>query len=220
MRNRGIIIFLIAMFIYPTNVKAALQSNGGTPAVYNVNTWIGAIRYMQALGGTLGRTDTINANLTSSSKELDIHMLKNTEYGAIAILSASAYGNPNPIASGQTTTGNSTGIQMNLNKEWVSGGTSSLDVENFKNASNRYKNIYTTSFVSKTGDAIVETAGWHTSNNPSIWFDTRLDASGLLRAFSDSIFTYYCRGIYYENREAHYEKTWASRAAIVVGTGI
>ena len=56
--------------------------------------------------------------LTSNNPNLDIHMEKNTEYGAMAILSASAYGNQNVIGDGETTTGNKSGVYMKLNKEW------------------------------------------------------------------------------------------------------
>ena len=50
-------------------------------------------------------------------------MEKNTEYGAMAILSASSYGNQSKIESGGTTTGNKSGVYINLNKEWVSAGS-------------------------------------------------------------------------------------------------
>ena len=115
---------ILSGLIIPNKANAVLQSNGGTPATRNLNDWLLQIRQMQEIGGTLGRTDTINTtNLTSGATDLDIHMEKNTEYGAMAILSASAYGNPNKINDGETTTGNSTGIVININSEWVSAGT-------------------------------------------------------------------------------------------------
>ena len=101
--------------------QAALQSNGGSPATKKVNDWLWQIRTMQATGGTLGLTDTISGtNLTSGNKNLDIHMQKNTEYGALVILATSSYGNLNKIESGQTTTGNQTGVSMNINIEGLS----------------------------------------------------------------------------------------------------
>ena len=168
----SMIIFMIMMmeiFILSTKVEAALQANGGTPLTANLNDWIKAVRQMQATGGTLGLTDTINTNLTSSNKNMDIHMQKNTEYGAMAILSASAYGNPNKITNGQTTTGNASGIQIKLNGEWVAAGPSNTGAGNMKGAAGRYWNNYGTGngSNSKIGDAMAETEGWHGSTGNS-----------------------------------------------------
>ena len=138
-----LLIMMTALLILMPTSKAALQSNGSTVANQSLNDWFINIRKMESLGGTLGLTETINADLTSGSgsNNLDIHMQKNTEYGAIAILSASSYGNPNIIASGETTTGNETGIVMNLNKEWVAAEIATIDswATNVRNANKKYK---------------------------------------------------------------------------------
>ena len=182
-------LWLMLFVITPIKAQAALQSNGGTPAVKNIGDWMLQVRNMQSLGGTLGRTDTINTtNLTSNATDLDIHMEKNTEYGAMAILSASSYGNPGKIENGQTTTGNETGVVINLNKEWVVAGNL-IDLDIFKNANGRYKNSYTDKYSAKAGDAITETKGWHGSTS-SVWISTatgyssKYIESGLLRAYS------------------------------------
>ena len=101
--------------------KAVLQSNGNDGATYNLSDWMLNVRKMEELGGAMGLSETLNSNLTSSSdsNNIDVHMEKNTEYGALAILSASSYGNPNKINDGETTTGNATGVVMKLNNEWV-----------------------------------------------------------------------------------------------------
>lgn len=218
-----IIIMLLTMLllmIKPNSAHAVLQANGGTVKTDTIDNWMMNIRNMQAAGGTLGLTDTINTDLTSTNKNLDIHMEKNTEYGAMAILSASSYGNPDPIADGQTTTGNKTGIKINLNKEWVVAGNANLNVPNFKNALGRYKNIYTITYSAKVGDVIDETKGWHNSGS-STWLN-KDTYSGLVRACSGSMFSYYGKG--YDNGltryDGYYGKTWATRAVIVVGTGI
>ena len=217
-----IIFMLLAMLILiikPSTVQAALQSNGGTVKTYNLNDWMINIRNMQASGGTLGLSDTINTDLTSTNTNLDIHMEKNTEYGAMAILSASSYGNPEVIASGGTTTGNKTGIVININHEWTATGYIELgnNVANFKNALGRYKNIYTGTYSPKIGDAIEETKGWHGSNE-FYWINSSVN-SGLVRATSKSLFSYY--GLTHESGErANYGQKYASRAVIVVGTGI
>ena len=238
MKNKKKILFtilIVAMIFIPiSKANAALQSNGGTPATKNVNDWITQIRQMQATGGTLGLTDSINGtNLTSGNKNLDIHMQKNTEYGAMAILSASAYGNPNKIADGQTTTGNQTGVVMKINKEWVAAGTNNSESVSFKNAANRYKNQYTApDYTEKKGDAIDTIGGWHGSTN-TIWLSTNMvkniNKTILIRSYSGSIFSYYGYGFEtggessdaeHRLRDAHYKKEWSSRAVVVTGSGI
>ena len=65
----------LSTIIIPNKANAALQSNGGTPTKRTLGTWMLQIRQMQELGGTLGRTDTINTtNLASNAIDLDIHM--------------------------------------------------------------------------------------------------------------------------------------------------
>ena len=242
MKKKKILLFILMMtvtvILLNTNKsKAALQANGGTPATKGINDWITGIRQMQATGGTLGLTDAINGtNLTSGNKNLDIHMQKNTEYGAMVILSASSYGNPNPITDGQTTTGNETGVKMKINKEWVAAGMSDTVATSMKNASNRYKNEYTApTYTEKVGDAVATIGGWHATNPTTVWisskdkYDEVLVRSCLLRAYNGSIFSYYGYGyddtdwLYdyaAKRRDADYRKTWSSRAVVVVGSGI
>lgn len=218
-----ITIFTLCIILQPNKVNAALQSNGGTATKKTIGDWILQIRQMQELGGTLGRTDTINkTDLSSDATDLDIHMEKNTEYGAMAILSASAYGNPNKINDGDTTTGNVTGVVMRINNEMVSAG-SLTRIAQYVNAKSRYKNEYTKDYVAKVGDAILQTKGWHGStNNEWINYDT---SSLLVRAHTDyeavrfSIFSY-CGVGTSEAYLASYASKHHARACIVVGTGI
>lgn len=210
---------ILSGLIIPNKANAALQSNGGTPATRNLNDWMLQIRQMQEIGGTLGRTDTVSTdNLTSNATDLDIHMEKNTEYGAMAILSASAYGNPNKINDGETTTGNSTGIIIKLNREWVAASTLRLASGNFSKASDRYKNIYEKNYKEKIGDGILN---WHGFTN-GLWINR--DTSGLIRSYSDSIFSYNGFGGNKGSNEmysvASYPTVHPSRAVIVVGTGL
>ncbi len=185
-----IIVIAISMLI-PTSAQAALQANGNDGTTQTLESWLLNIRNMETTGGTLGLEDTINPTTLESTKEksnnLDIHMQKNTEYGAMAILSASSYGNPSNIASGGTTTGNNSGIYIKLNKEWVSAGTIS-SASKYPKINGKYKNAYTTSYVAKVGDAITETNGWHGGSMTWMNFDY---ASGLVRAYSGSLFSYY-----------------------------
>lgn len=167
---------LIAMFMFimlggilkSNKVEAALQANGGEPGRYTVDYWLKEVRKMQGIGGALGLTDTIDeTNLTSTNTNLDIHMQKNTEYGGLAILSASAYGNPEKIEDGGTTTGNKTGVVMKINKEWTAASLNGRFGTVMQNASGRYKNVYTGTY--KVGDAIETMGAWHESNG-NAWF--------------------------------------------------
>ena len=109
-------ISAICLILNPIKSKAALQANGNGNSTATVNDWLINIRKIEAIGGTLGLAAGINGNLTDSGEtnNIDIHMQKNTEYGAMAILSASAYGNQKKIADGETTTGNKSGIYIAL----------------------------------------------------------------------------------------------------------
>ena len=238
MKSKKVIIIVAFIFmlliICPNESNAVLQSNGGTPATKDVNGWITQIRQMKASGGTLGLTDTIGEDLTSTNTNLDIHMEKNTEYGAMVLLSASSYGNPEKIENGGTTTGNATGVYMNINKERVAAGMENTSATSMKNAVGRYKNIYTApTYTEKIGDAVAGVAGWHGSSS-STWISSRANNvdtmlySCLLRSYSGSIFSYY--GYSYDatvtgdsdtfRRDAHHAKPWASRAVVVVGSGV
>ena len=166
-----------------SNGNDILQSNTTTGITANVNDWIYYTRKMQEAGKGLGLTDTISdTDLTSSNKNFDIHFQKNTEYGAVALLSASAYGNPNKIATGQTTTGNQSGIQVKLNGEWTASGPSNTLVWAMQVAKARYWDNYGTGngSNSKNGDAMAETNGWQGSTDSNylyhaclrIWWST------------------------------------------------
>lgn len=226
MRVKGkiILVLLLAFILFiinPIISNAALQANGASIKKDNIANWLINVRRMESAGGTLGLSDTINSTtLVSNSNEsnnLDIHMQKNTEYGAMAILSASAYGNPNKINSGETTTGNKSGVHIYLNQhgdgEWVSAGSTQNAI--FQNIKGKYVNEYTTSYVAKRGDAINETYGWHANMGDS-WWSWIIDNknSHLVRGnYHNSIFSY-DSGVY-----GAYTANYASRAVIVVGNG-
>ena len=190
-RSITIFLFLITFVILNTeNSKAVLQANGNESATYNLGDWILNVRKMEELGGAMGLNETLNSNLTSSSESnnIDVHMEKNTEYGALAILSASSYGNPEKIEDGQTTTGNATGVVMKLNGEWVAGGANWIATSRYANAVGRYKNIYL-SENAKIGDATDETKNWHGSKG-YFWFTNYDDFGAFIRSYSGSIFSY------------------------------
>ena len=219
-----ILIIWMLILLNSTQVSAVLQSNGGASATKDIDGWILAIRGMEAQGGTLGLNEKINSTgllhtTESGSNGLDCHMEKNTEYGAMVLLSASSYGNPNKIESGHTTTGNSTGVVMNINKEWVAAGAGLKGTKVFRYADARYiNNDYGTTAGGKyhIGDAMAQSQ-WH-GDFKSTWL-TYMDYSGFLRAYSSNIFSYYGKGTATSD-DAKYTKPWASRAVIVIGDGL
>lgn len=156
------ILLIIVMVLIPNCTFAALQANGNEGASKSFYDWIKQIREMESLGGVMGLEEEINDNLTSKTpNNIDVHMERNTEYGAIAILSASSYGNPNVIDNGETTTGNATGIYMYNNSEGVAAEKEGYE-NSLADCAKRYKDYYTsTENWVKKGDAMYETAGWH-----------------------------------------------------------
>lgn len=198
--------------------KAVLQSNGNDGATYNLSDWMMNVRKMEELGGAMGLSETVDSNLTSSngSNNIDVHMQKNTEYGALAILSASSYGNPNKINSGETTTGNATGVVMKNSSEWMAA----IVGNGLNGYSARYKNNYSYDYVAKRGDAITETSGWHGGGSMYHWYN--VDNMGIIRNFSGgSVFSYFARNDpFYCNTETSLDKGYKSRAVIVQGDGV
>ena len=119
-------IFLIAN---PIKSKAALQANPtthATPASKTGAAWQTQIRQMETTGQTMGLNETLSGlNATSESNNIDVHMMLPSEYGAIAILSASGYGNLGKLRDEtdpqkRTSTGNVTGVYFTGDRwEWM-----------------------------------------------------------------------------------------------------
>ena len=208
-----------------TSSQAALQANATThnaPKGATGASWIQSIREMEKSGQTMGLNETIGTNLvaTSGSNNIDVHMMRTTEYGAMAILSASGFGWSGKLADApvKSTTGNVTGVYVPGNRwEWTAGVCSANTVG--KDA--RYYDLYTTNQTSaKVGDALgLDTyttnpgcSGWHGASN-SIWL---YGASyGFLRG-NGGMFSFHGYGI---------GNNWASgsycgRGVAVVGTGL
>lgn len=187
-KNLKILLFtcmvaLVLITIPSTTVNAGLQANPNTHyklISYAIDTWMLNARKMETLGEVMGLNETIDSTTllpTSESNNIDVHMMKDTEYGAIAILSASAYGNPQTLQASatKTTTGNKTGIYYSgVNYEWLAGGASNTM---FTGKNTRYYDSYTTASIAsaRAGDALgnASTAnpgatGWH-SSGASVW---------------------------------------------------
>ena len=171
-------IMFVALLCSTVEAQAALQANSDTH--YNSNNqktpldWMSGFRKMEEKGGGMGLSETQGTDLTSKSgsNSIDVHMMRATEYGAIAILSASGYGNPSNEQKLTTTTGNKTGIYFSgSNWEFVAGG---LENNIFPNTNKKYYDTYKSGDRSsaRVGDALGETTnngcqGWHSASSSS-----------------------------------------------------
>lgn len=96
-RKFKITLFLLTvlMLSISTNVQAGYQSiPNASNAKEEAYQWIYNVRQLEAPGNGMGLGEIMtNYNLVSdTSNNIDVHMIKNTEWGAMAILSASNYG--------------------------------------------------------------------------------------------------------------------------------
>ena len=201
--------------------QAALQANPNTHSkkTLNLSSWISQIRQMEAADGAMGLAETIGSDLTANeSNGIDVHMMKTTEYGAMAILSASGYGNPSNDAAITSTTGNNTGVMIDTSQwEWTAG---SAGTGIPSGADARYYDLYTVDdpTSAKVGDALgSETATnpgcatWHGARS-STWLDTT--GNGFVRG-SGSIFSFdgWSSGSFLHSARL-------GRAVVVCGSGL
>lgn len=171
-----LIITFILLLINSINVQAALQANPNThyKKEDQVTNWMTNFRKMEQTNGTMGLKETLNSDLTASSESnnIDVHMMRTTEYGAIAILSASGYGNSKTLQNStiKTTTGNKTGVYFSgENWEYNAGGQDYI----FSGVNKKYYDLYTRFADSaKVGDAL----GERTNNGCQGWHEARENA--------------------------------------------
>ena len=195
------LIILVSSILLLTggNSQATLQANPNTHYKMTkvLTDWLSAIRGMEDSNGAMGLSEKRNTDLTSTEEtinNIDVHCMKSTEYGAIAILSASGYGNPSNDTAITTTTGNNTGVLVNTTQnEWVAsiGGTNHLS-----GANSKYYNMYEYGNGNsvKIGDALGSAtvtnpgcAGWHKASGAT--FDNSGSGNGFLRG-GGGIFSY------------------------------
>ena len=228
----SLVVILVVMTLLPVgNVKAALQANSNThyKKTDTPETWMTQIRNMEKSGEAMGLSETLNSNLTASSGSngIDVHMMKSTEYGAIAILSASGYGNPQTLqnSSTKTTTGNKTGVYFNETYwEYVAGGYN----ENiFKGVNAKYYDAYTNSTTSaKAGDALGSRTGtnpgcnrWHSATRNNWVFSSTVYNPYFGRGLG-GLFSYSC-GKYSDNDRNYFPgPSECGRGVAVVGAGL
>lgn len=121
-----LVIMLATILLSTIEVNATLQANGKTTSKTAApDAWISEFRNMEKQGEGMGLSETINADLTakSASNNIDVHMAKSTEFGAMLILTASAYGNPSNEPNISTSTGNATGVNFCYTNENVAATT-------------------------------------------------------------------------------------------------
>ena len=185
------IIVLATILIVSTKTQANYQSvfptrENGVKYLGSVRgkEWINNIRNMEADGQVMGLTETHDESTllsTSGSNNIDAHLMKNTEYGAIAILSASKeYGKQGEgtnryVMSGtglKTTTGNVYGMYPTGYNEWTASDLTGSGSNGFDtNINEKYRDMYTDANETKPGDALLawhgnSSVGWHTSSYP------------------------------------------------------
>lgn len=156
-------IFLIAN---PIKSKAALQANPTThetPVTKYGVQWITEIRQMETTGQTMGLNETLDGlNATSDENGIDVHMMLPTEWGAVAILSASGYGNQGKLLDEtnpqkRTTTGNSTGVYFTGDRREILAGYTSATGRYYADPANFF------------GDTIGQTSSWHGGGVSNVW---------------------------------------------------
>ncbi len=202
-------IGMFAFFSNTIEVNASLQANPNTQytKLNGINNWIKELREMEKTGETMGLNETLNEDFTPSSQsnKIDVHMVRATEYGAIAILSASGYGNPSNDYTITSTTGNNTGVIFDVQKGEYIAATTNAGI--FGTLNSRYFDDYSGANDSyKIGDAFGNASatnpgclGWHNATSAN-WFGYG-GAYSMLRSYG-GIFGYttthmagYARGV-------------------------
>ena len=165
----------VTLALLATPVSANYQSKDGINRLStNFTNWRINIRKMEKYGGVMGLNETIDDStlLAETSNSIDVHMMKNTEYGAMAILALSTeYGKqPSPddntgrlkktryvfqyydstdnnhkVYGKRTSTGNVYGVDIQPLNEltYAYGSTSGTEFSGNTNAA-RYYNLYKT----------------------------------------------------------------------------
>jgi len=181
MKRRIFILGIMILIMLTGVVQANFQSRPdvATQKSMTADNFFVNIRNMEATGQVMGLNATLNANgiETSASNNIDVHMIKNTEWGAIAILGASQYGaidqNTQIGVAKSSTTSNNYGIfQMNINNsgEYVAGINNAVatthgnlgKIKTMANTNSRYVDVYTgtlNNIPPKIGDATTGTYG-------------------------------------------------------------
>lgn len=208
---------ILTVFMLTGKVNAAVQSRPGVTSLKNItaNDFFVKIRQMEVEGGTLGKKAQLDSTtyLDSSNNGVDVHMAKNTEWGAAAMLAASPYGSAPSGQSDASTTGNATGIYQMADGTWeyvagIYNTTNTTYMSKLKNADSRYVDLYTGE-VAKRGDATLETQNWKNSS---------------IASFATSGYPIFIRSgralFSYNSSNGRSVSDYSSRAVLCVGSGL
>jgi hypothetical protein len=138
---------------------------------------------MEQSGEALGLNATINQDNgteTSGSNNIDVHMAKSTEWGTVAILASSIYGDIPPTTKNNALPipNNKTGVEqmMQMPSEYVAGiyDTARESASKIKAAEAKYRNIYNESNAATgiRGDATIETVKWKNASATNLPFSS------------------------------------------------
>ena len=232
-------IFLVAILALTIKSEAAYQSRPNFSALVNTtsNDFFKNIRMMESADGPMGlsatfETSSTEVKETSSSNNIDVHMIKNSEWGAAVLLASSGYGAGSDDNAGTWTTGpnNYTGIYGMGNGNWeytasfckqggstVTGASSynsilhhyqgSKYVDQYVNKNNQATADYDTFTVIK-GDAVIDVMGLHSGNKNLVTSD-----NPVFRRGNNGVFAFF-RGI------GDGFSYFTSRAVAVCGAGL
>ena len=202
--------------------KFETSNNGGKIQIKaGVSSWRDI--YISTIHETcIGMNNSGNGyGLSDSDSIVDPHMMKNTEWGAVAYLAQSIYGKNSELeinesssfytgggsgtsyktVQGQSTTGNITGIydMSGGAYEYVAGYLNSTDVPYYEkslfNAPLKYKDVYL-GYQIPTSDGIYGDAVWETSSSSS---SSKNSWYGNYSYFPYSGWPFFLRGGYYDN---------------------
>lgn len=226
-------ILAIGILLLTSNQsQAVLQANPNTQykTSRSLKNWISDIRGMEDVNGTMGLAEEKNESLTSTKEttnNIDVHCMKTTEYGAMAILTTSGYGNPSNERYISSSTGNNTGVILDTKHgEWTAG---IIDSSKLSGVDARYYDLYTNDAnITKVGDALGRKdasnpgcAGWHSAgyatwpNNQSAF--GYAFARGVRGIFT---FEYGCRYSSSNSSIGGFKEAGTTRAVVVCGRGL
>ncbi len=232
-------IFLVAILALTINSEAAYQSRPNFSALVNTtsNDFFKNIRMMESTDGPMGlsatfETSSTEVKETSSSNNIDVHMIKNSEWGAAVLLASSGYGAGSDNNAGTWTTGpnNYTGIYGMGNGNWEytasfckQGGSNVTGAASYNSILHHYQGTkYVDQYVNKNnqatadydtftvikGDAVIDVMGLHSGYKSLVTSDNPVFKRGY-----NGVFAFY--------RDSGYGGGYStSRAVAVCGAGL
>ena len=179
-----IFIAIISIIAMPNKTNAGLQANkGGTSLdTTTVSAFFTGMRRMETQYGTLGKNAVLNEKfLDTTENGIDSHMILNTEWGTVALLTDSIFGVGTGISGSNndaTSTGNASGVYNLANEKFEYTATTCDETSNNYNkimveADARYFNhySYTNKIQELPGDA-VDCRQWLSGANSNYYVTT------------------------------------------------